>query len=181
MSVSERPDVRLRPDTVDALLEAVRDLLRTEDTRSQGLNGRGTALTGFVGIIVSVSATVGKAILSGSGVHDGWRTAAAWVLGIGLVLLMLSVVSVVWGVLLPQSSVAIATSEVGLFAEPEYVFREKVMVQGSILRGLIDVLAAERDANGHKADWLKASYLLLTSGLVLVAAEALILGYEAIQ
>ena len=82
--------------------------------------------------------------------------------------------------LLPQSSVAIATSEVGLFLS-KFVILEVVMVQGSILRGLIDVLAAERDANSHKADWLKAAYLLLTGGLILVAAEALILGYEAIR
>ena len=50
--------------TVDALLETVRHLLEEENSRDQSFNTRGVGLAGFVGIVVSLSTTLGHDALA---------------------------------------------------------------------------------------------------------------------
>ncbi len=50
MHAGERPN----EETVHALLETVRELLRAEEARATSLNPRGSGLAGFVAIIVSL-------------------------------------------------------------------------------------------------------------------------------
>lgn len=66
MLVGQMPNEPQRPreDTVDALLETVRELLRAEEARATSLNTRGSGLAGFVGLIVSLSASLGQRALS---------------------------------------------------------------------------------------------------------------------
>ena len=40
------------------------------------------------------------------------------------------------------------------------------------MRGLVEAVAREREANDRKAEWVRKSFLLLLAGLVLIAAEA---------
>lgn len=180
MLVGQMPNEPQRPreDTVDALLETVRELLRAEEARATSLNTRGSGLAGFVGLIVSLSASLGQRALSVdlAGVPE---VIAIVLFAAALGLLVAAVLVVVLRVLAPQSYRNLAMSEVRRYALPEFVFAEKVMVQGRTLRGLIDALATERDRNDRKARALRTAYVLLVTGLAAAAAEALILAVDA--
>jgi hypothetical protein len=172
-------DVRIRPDTVDALLATVRDLLQAEDSRSNSLTTRGTSVAGFVGILVSVATAFAKTLASDSPSFSGReRDWALWLLIGGLVLLSVAGLVVVLGVVLPAGRWAIATPEVQQFDQPEYVFEEALLVKGRVLRGLIETLVSERKRNERKATALKVALLLLVAGVMSLAGEASIIGYE---
>ncbi len=117
-----------REDTVDALVETVRELLRAEDSRATSLTGRGSGLAGFLGLIISLSASVGQRAVSAS-LRTGWKAAAITLFALALISLVTSVVVVVLRVLLPRSYRNLAMSEVSRYPLPEFVFAEKVMVQ----------------------------------------------------
>jgi hypothetical protein len=165
-------------ETVDALLDTVRDLLRAEEARAAGLNTRGSGLAGFVGLIVSITVGLGQRALV-VGLSDPWRVAAVSLFILTLVVLVATVATTVLKVLRPQSYRSIATAEVRTYATSAVVSQPKVMVQGRILRGLIEALATERQRNDGKAVWLRRSYTALVAGLTLVAADGVILGLQA--
>jgi hypothetical protein len=170
----ERPN----EETVHALLETVKDLLRSEEARATSLNTRGSGLAGFIGIIVSLSVTVGRDVLSADMALSA-RLVAIVVFVAALGVLVASVIIVVVRVLAPVSYRNIAMSEISRYALPEFVQQEKVMVEGRTMRGLIDALASERDRNDRKARSLGRAYNLLVAALCLVAGEAIILALDA--
>ncbi len=167
-------------DTVDALLETVRELLRAEDSRATSLTSRGSGLAGFLGLIISLAASVGQRAVSAS-LPAGWKAATIALFAVALIALVWAVVVVVLRVLLPKSYRNLAMSEVSRYPLPEFVYAEKVMVQGRTMRGQIDALATERDRNDAKARGLRHAYLLLIVGLGLAAADAIILALHAAQ
>jgi hypothetical protein len=61
-----RPPSELQDDTVDALVDTVRELLTSEDGRTQSLLGRGSGLAGFAGLIVSLSGLIAREVVA----HD---------------------------------------------------------------------------------------------------------------
>lgn len=178
-AIPPKHDVRIRADTVDALLDAVRGMLSAEDSRANSLTSRGTSVAGFVGILVSVATAFARSLASDTAAFSNsaqhW---ALWLLIGGLVLLSLSGLLVVLGVVLPSPGWGIATEEVQRYAQPEFVFQEVVLVKGRVLRGLIETLASERARNGRKATALKWSLILLVAGVLSLAGEAAIIGYE---
>ncbi len=174
MSSRERPN----EETVHALLETVRELLRAEETRATSLNTRGSGLAGFIGIIVSLSGTVGRDVLA-AGLAMEARIVAVALFVAALGVLITSVIVVVLRVLAPQSYRNIAMAEVSRYALPEFVNQDKVMVEGRTMRGLIDALASERDRNDRKARALRCAYILLVVGLFLIAGDAVILARDA--
>lgn len=169
-----------REDTVDALLETVRELLRAEDARATSLTSRGSGLAGFLGLIISLSATVGQRAVSAS-LGAGWKAATIGLFALALIVLIAAVIVVVLRVLLPKSYRNLAMSEVSRYPLPEFVYADKVMVQGRTMRGQIDALATERDRNDAKARGLRCAYVLLIVGLGLAAADAIILALHAAQ
>jgi hypothetical protein len=178
MTVSSVPDPELREETVDALLENVRRFLEAEDRRSESFIGRASGLAAFAGLIVSLSAFIGRDLLiSGIG---GWLEGSALVLyGFALVALIATIASVVAGVLWPRSVDTIALEEIERYPFPEFVYQRKVMVQGRTMRGLIVALTSERSRNDRKARWLKVAYAFLTTALFLVAVASATLGVDA--
>ncbi len=48
------------------------------------------------------------------------------------------------------------------------------------MRGLVEAVSRERDANDHKAGWVRCSFVLLLAGLVLIAAEAATLAIRTV-
>src|SRR5581483_339191 len=97
------------------LLEAVRALLAEEDSRDQSFNTRGVGLAGFVGIVVSLSATLGREALSASW-GSPWKGIAVGLFGAVLVSLLLSAVAVVQGVLQPKEASSLSMTDVEKFA-----------------------------------------------------------------
>jgi hypothetical protein len=173
-----QPDPLLLPETeenVDALLEAVRALLAEEDSRDQSFNTRGVGLAGFVGIVVSLSSTLGREALSATW-GAPWKGIAVVLFGGVLLFLIASAIAVVRGVLQPREASSLSMSDVEKFALPEFVFRPKVVNQGFIMRGLIEALAIERGRAGRKASGLRWGYRFLLAGLASISILGFLLG-----
>lgn len=181
-------DVRIQADTVDALVESVRALLRDEDAREQSFTARGVGLSGFAGLIISLAGAVSAALVGPvTGSHASPPLAAPWkwiVVGLiigSLLLLLATVAVVVLGVLLPREFASFSMAEVERYPRPEFVHQPRVMVQGRTLRGLVTALASERKKNARKAYRLRRAYQLLLEGLAGVTVLAIILGLHAVQ
>jgi hypothetical protein len=175
----ELPDARLgmreTAENVEAMVESVRHLLAAEESRDQSFIGRGVGLAGFLGIIISLSTSLGRDLLQGD-LPQGWTVTSMVLFGGGLVLLLLAVAFVVGGVLLPRDAAHLAYSEVARYPMPDQVYQHRVMTQGKILRGLVDVLRIERERGDRKAKGLRWGYRLMIGGLLCIAALGTILG-----
>ncbi len=161
--------------TVDALLETVRHLLAEENSRDQSFNTRGVGLAGFVGIVVSLSTTLGHDALAANW-GAPWKGIAVGLFAGALASLVGSVVVVVTKVLRPRESASLGIAEVEKYPLPEYIYRPKVMNQGSVMRGLIDALVIERSRAGPKATGLHWGYRLLLVGLACISILGFLLG-----
>ena len=166
-------------DTVDALVDAVRDFLSAEDAREQSFNTRAGGLAGFIGIIVSISAAAGKVAL------DKNSSCLATILGgvafgVAMIALVVSLVVTITKILIPQESAAIDMSTIERYPNWEYVGKEKEMVQGEILHGLIAALAKDRQRNSLKAKALRCAYIALLVGIGALAVFGGILAIDAI-
>ena len=58
------PEYEIKAQTVEALLETTRELLRAEDARSESFVARGGAVGGFAGIIASLAGGLGAQAIS---------------------------------------------------------------------------------------------------------------------
>ena len=85
----------VNPDTVEALLETTRHLLKTADDQGTSLHARGSTLVGFGGLIISVVALLHREQTS----FDPWAWSSLPV-GLALVLLLAAIVTVIIVVLL---------------------------------------------------------------------------------
>lgn len=173
------PDARLAaPETasnVEALVENVRELLAAEESRDQSFIGRGVGLAGFLGIIISVSTTLGRDLLQGD-LPDPWVAISLGLFVGALAFLLIAVGLVVGGVLLPKETAHLAYAEVARYPLPENVYQHRVMTQGKVLRGLVEVLSIERGRGDKKAHRLRWGYRLMMAGLLCIAALGSILG-----
>jgi hypothetical protein len=177
--LGDLPDPRLAlsetAENVEALLGELRELLAAEESRDQSFNARGVGLAGFVGIIVSLSTTLGRDALRAD-LADAWQVVATALFGAALVLLLASVIVVVLGVLGPKQSAHLSYAEVSRYASPERIYQHKVMSQGRSMQWHIGVLGIERERAGKKARWLRWGYGTLIGGLVCIASLGFILG-----
>lgn len=166
-------------ETVEALVENVREMINAEDGREQGFNVRAGGLAGFLGLTVSAAIAVAKV-----GLDTPLSSEATVFAGISLAVafgaLLTSLAFAVVKVLLPQESAAIAMSTIEKYPNLEYVSQPRVMVQGETLRGLIGALAKDRERNSSKATWLRRAYIALLVGIVALIVFAAILGIEAL-
>ncbi|HEY4812216.1 MAG TPA: hypothetical protein VIH71_14270 [Solirubrobacteraceae bacterium] len=177
-SVPSPPAQLLDPKTeatVDALLETVRHLLDEENSRDQSFNTRGVGLAGFVGIVVSLSTTLGHDALAADW-GAPWKGIAVGLFAGALASLVGSVVVVVLRVLRPREAASLGIAEVEKYPLPEYIYAPKVMNQGSTMRGLIDALVIERSRAGSKATGLHWGYRLLLVGLACISILGFLLG-----
>jgi hypothetical protein len=159
-------------ETVAELLSTVRDLQRDEDQRGSSLNARGSGLTGFVGLILSIAAAAVAATgtSAGAGLHHGVRVLTGTLVAAALVILAIAVVVVVARVLSPTQGWSIAMNELERYPTWEFISQETVMVQGRLMRGFLAALERDRARNAMKAKWLRRSYWLVCVGLGLVAS-----------
>jgi hypothetical protein len=160
-------------ETVEVLLQTVKDFLADEDSRAQSLNARATGLAGFVGLIVSLAAVVGRA--DSAEFSRRLQLTLGVLLIAALVLLLGAVLTAVLFVLLPKGYQVIASEEVDQYPTYRFVSEDTVMAQGRLMTGLVKTLAIERQRNSVKATALKLSYFLVGLGITCIAAGGLIL------
>ena len=153
----------------------MRHLLEEENSRDQSFNTRGVGLAGFVGIVVSLSATLGHEALAADW-GAPWKGIAVGLFAGALMSLVSSAVVVLIGVLRPREAASLGIAEVEKYPLPEYIYAPKVMNQGTIMRGLIDALVIERSRAGSKATGLHWGYRLLIVGLVCISILGFLLG-----
>jgi hypothetical protein len=178
--MGDQPDIpEINEETVETLVENVREMLKDEDAREQGFNVRAGGLAGFLGLTVSAAIAVAKVGLDTplSGVAI---VCAAISLAVTFGALLTSLTLAVVKVLLPQESAAIAMSTIEKYPNWEYIVQQKVMVQGEILHGLIAALAKDRERNSSKATWLRRAYVALLVGIASMIVFAAILAIEAL-
>jgi MFS family permease len=169
--IGEKTPAGIVDETVAELLSAVRDLVKEENDRANSLNGRASALTGFVGVILSIAAAGGAAV-GGSATKtlDHWASLVVGALVfLALLLLVAAVVAVVWKVLLPTPGFTIKTAEVKGWPAPPFIGESLVMTQGYLLRGYVKTLERDRKRHASKATWLGRSYKLVCAGIIVVA------------
>lgn len=169
--LTPRPSVQT--ETVKALRDAARGLLDDEDRRADSLNARGTALTGFLGVILSLAAAAGAA-LGGRITEDGLNHRAQLVVAVlvasALVSLVVAVGLVVWKVIRPLPGKTIGLDDTDRWIEADFTDLQPVMVDGYLTDGYTQALRAERNRNDGKAKWLTCAYMIMCAGLALVAA-----------
>ena len=175
----DRSSWQIKPDTVDALVETVRQFLQAEDTREQSFNTRAGGLAAFVGIIVSVTTAAGKLALDEQPSPCA-TTFAAIAFAVAMIALLVTLVLAVVKVLIPQESAAISMETIERYPNWEYIAKDKAMVQGEILHGLIAALAKDRQRNSSKATWLRRAYIALLVGVVALIAFGAILAVDAL-
>lgn len=163
------------PDTVDALVDALQGFLTTEDSREQGIHARAAALAVFGGVVISLVATLSRGILRAD-LPGAWDGATTALFGVGLAFLITSELVSVLGVLLPRESAGIALDEIEAYALPASLADAKVALQGSLMLGLIDILALDRERISAKATRLRVAYGFLVAGLLSGATLGFILG-----
>jgi hypothetical protein len=166
------------PETVEVLLDGVRQMLDDENARGESLNSRGAAVAGFLGIVIALAGSV-EATTFGSG--GEYHAVAAGCAAAALIALLISVGLIGWGVLLPSAAQAIAMADVERFPTWRFIIRDPVTTRGYLLQGTIGVLRRDRDRNNDKAKWLRYGYIGMGSGLLLVSTAGIVLTVEAIS
>jgi hypothetical protein len=165
---SKKPEID--PGSVEELLATVKDLLKDESDRATSLNGRGSGLTGFIGVILSLAAATGAALGrdAGASLHPWVRIAVGVLVVLALVALGGAVIAVVAKVLIPTEGITIATREAKQYPTWSFISRERVMIQGHVMRGYVGALERDRKRNASKATWLGRGYKLVTVGLIAI-------------
>jgi high-affinity Fe2+/Pb2+ permease len=163
-----------RPETVEALLESVRDFLQTEDTREQSVNTRAGGVVVFGGVILSLLASLGRDVLA-IDLPDGLDETSLGCFVLAVASLLTSISMTLFGVLFPQQSASIAMEEIEQYGDLETLAQERIQVQGETLEGLIRVLAIDRDRISSKTRWLRHAYSALVVGLFAAGVLGVIL------
>ena len=121
------PEYEIKAQTVEALLETTRELLRAEDARSESFVARGGAVGGFAGIIASLAGGLGAQAISED--LGKLRWVADLSLAFGLAALITCLCIAIVGVLWPRTFDTIATAEIARYPTYAYISQEREMVQ----------------------------------------------------
>jgi hypothetical protein len=165
-----------RPESVQLLLELATDALRDERERGRQLDAKTGALATFSGAILVLDVTLGRQVLT-----EDFGDVAEIILPIcfllaAVALLVASALSV-FGVLRPQSYLALKSSQVRRFARYPLVTQDETRIRGNLLLTVGDnLLPRERSRNNRKVKLVKAAAVSLLIGLIGVAGQALTLG-----
>jgi hypothetical protein len=157
-------DDQPKPETVEALLDSVRELLGSEEGRETSLNDRSGSLVVFAGVILTLVGALGREVLA-SDLSGKWDGISIGLFGLAEVALLASVACVLFGVLLPQTAATISMAEVVSYGTRRVLSSARVEVQGSTLLGLINLLAIDRSRVSKKTSWLQRGYVALAIGL----------------
>ena len=169
----------LQADTVDALVETTWGLIEDEIGVGQALETRASALAGFAGVILTLAGAVGS-VEGASRQPHGAKIVIVISFGLGLALLVATILVSVLLVLRPRPVEKLAMQEVARYPTHEFVYRDKVEIQGRTLRGLVTSLASLRDASDVMGRRLRWAYLVFAAGLICIAVESFVLGYHTL-
>jgi hypothetical protein len=167
-------------ETVEAVLDQLRALIATEDSREQGFNARAGGLTGFGAVIVAVTTALANEIFGGD-IRGVWLVLAIAFWGLALGCFGVTLFVSVARVLMPQGSSAIGMAGIRKYGTYEVVGQPRSKFQGDTILGLIEVLALDRERNSSKAQWLRHAYVWLLIGLATLVLAGAMVGVGELQ
>ena len=163
-SVNARP--RPNPATVEVLLDTTWRIAGAEATRTDALDRKAATLATFASLLASLTAALGTRFVER--IDTGW--AFALFVG-GLAALVGSVAFAVWA-LFPREYLTLGMAYLRRFPTWSEILKPPEQVRGDAMRGLIEAIARERNANEDKARAVKRAFALLAVGLLAIAVEA---------
>jgi hypothetical protein len=167
VSTSPQPN----PATVEALLDTTWRLTGSEASRTEALDRKSATLATFASLLT--------ALLGLRFVEDKptWWTLTLFT---GNLVLLGAAVGLAVVVLLPREYLALGIEYLRRFPTRSEILKPPEQVRGETMRGLVEAIARERDANDGKARLVRWAYLALAAALVLTIAEAVTLGWNEV-
>lgn len=163
---------------VEALLEIATATVEDERERGRSLDAKAASVTAFVGVVLSLNATLGRPLLNAKLGDTGDLLVRIFFI-IAVVALLLGASAAVVAVFRPQGYRGLGRQQLQRFAEPQTQAMTKLAVHQAMLGALADILNTDRPVNDSKATALKFAAFFIAVGLTGVAGEALTLGHSA--
>jgi hypothetical protein len=158
-------------------LEELRRTLEDEEQRGRHLDSKGFQILGFAGVIFTLTATLGASALS-AGYLGADRSAAGYLFVVSLAFLVGAALAAVNAVR-PTASYALDEDELERFGYEPRIYEPAWKLRGDILLGLAKPLREARRKHDRKAQWVTWATRLVGLALLVVAAEAAIVGFHA--
>jgi hypothetical protein len=174
----ELPERQPDAETVVAILEQVRLSVAGEDERARHLDSKAAQLLTFSGVVLALTGTLGGLALSAHLAGAARVLAGVFFIGALVVLLIAAVCALV--AFRPAQYLGLDEDALEKFTEAPKIYLPAWRVRGDIATGLFRPLRRAYDRNEWKAKWIKRAATMLVLGLVVVAAEASILGMHQI-
>jgi hypothetical protein len=171
--VSTRPEPN--PETVEALLDTTWHLTASEAFRTEALDRKSATLATFASLLTALTATLGLRFVEDNPV---WWTVTLFT---GTLVLLGAAVGLAVLVLLPREYLTLGIDYLRRFLTWSEILKAPEQVRGETMRGLIEAIAREREANDSKARLVRGAYLALAAALVLAIAEAVTLGWNEVS
>jgi hypothetical protein len=174
----QAPEHEPDPKTVAAILEQVRFSVAGEDERARHLDSKAAQLLTFSGVVLALTGTLGGLTLSANLTGAVRVLAGVFFVGALVILLIAAVFALI--AFRPAQYLGLDEDALEKFTEPPNVYLPPWRIRGDIATGLFAPLRRAYDRNERKAKWIKRAATTLVIGLIVVAAEASILGMHQI-
>jgi hypothetical protein len=127
-------------------------------------------LTGFIGVILALDATLAQATLAET-LGAPYATLLPVLYLIAVAALIVGAISAVIGGVFPQKTLAFDRDQFADFADGDIVLSETVPVKQTLIRSYGKAVSAECSRNTKKADALQIASICLAIGLLAVAGQ----------
>jgi hypothetical protein len=170
MAVAPQPN----PVTVEALLDTAWRVAAAEASRTDALDRKASTVATFASLLATLTATVGTRFLDE--IDQVW---AGLLFSAGLLALVGSVGFAVRA-LLPAEYVTLGMSYLHRFPTWSEILKPPEQVRGETMKGIIQAIADEREANGRKARSVARAFVLLALRLGMLSLEAGTLAWRGV-
>lgn len=162
------------PQTVEALLDTSWRLWDAERAVTESYDRKAAGVATFASLLTTLTATLGTRFLA--------EIDAVWAFAVfcaGIFLLSLAVLLAVM-LLVPKEYLTLGMDYLRRFPTWGEILKPVEQVQGETMQGVIAAIARERRENDRKGAVIRAAFLALLIGLLLIAAEAAMLGAKGV-
>ncbi|HXQ01003.1 MAG TPA: hypothetical protein VN845_13185 [Solirubrobacteraceae bacterium] len=166
-----------QPATVDTLLQASVRMVEDERSRGASTDTKVGQLVGFAGVILSIDVALGSGAFEHSVSPHRSEVFVAFFL-VSLLALVIAAYVAIRGVLLPKKTLALRPQDLDRLAGAELVLADSVKLKHMLIRTYGRELVAERRRNDRRLSVANRASLLLTVGVIAVAAEGATLTVE---
>ncbi len=181
IAVEPSTQERLEPieATVDEWLQATRDVVIDERERGKVLDSKSAQVTGFIGVILALDATLAVDTLNHA-LGATYRILLPILYLAAVALLIIGAFAAIVGSLIPQRTAAFDRTQFQEIADGPLMLSEPIPVKRTLIRSYGFELEAESGRNSRKATALQVASVCLALGLLAVGGQAVTLGVKAL-